>query len=310
MSFDIAEHFKVYLSTENILDFISWEAVVYLAAVFIILWIGKAIHDWITPFSIDDELTSSDNKALAVSFTGFLLAVAIVIVGVLTEPSPFIVETEGLSFQQRLTVVGYGLLETAVWSIVGIGLLLIGRMINDRFILSRFRNVKEIVEDKNVGAGAVEFGTFVGTAFIIKAVIYGPVTHWAADLISTAVFFICAQAAFVLFGLFYQAITRYDIHEEIEQDNAAAGVAFGLNLAAIGIILSSAIERSDSIVIFAVWFVEGALLLLASRVLVDRVILPGENLSGEIKTDKNWGAALIEGTAAVVIAFLLNASFA
>jgi uncharacterized membrane protein YjfL (UPF0719 family) len=311
MIFDIVEHFKTYISFEDILDFISWEAIIYLVAVIILLWIGKKVNDWSTPYSIDEELTKKDNKALAVSFSGYLAAIAIIIVGVLTEVSPFGEPTEeGLTFMQRLRVVGFELLETAIWSLVGIGLLNLSRYLNDKLVLSRFDNIKEIVEDRNVGTGAVQFGTYVGTAFIVKAVIFGEVAHWAADLISTAVFFILAQLAFILFGVVYQAITRYDIHAEIERDNAAAGISFGLNLTAIGIILSGAIEKTDSLVIFLIWFIEGTILLLITRLLIDRIILPGDDLNAEIAKDKNWGAALIEGTAAVIVAFLLNASFA
>ena len=311
MNFDFAEHFRSYIAVDEIFDYVSWEAIIYLIAVFIVLWIGKKLNDWTTPYSIDTQLTTQDNKALAVSFAGYMLAIAVIIVGVLTEETSLFTQVpEDLSFTQRLVIVGYELLDTVVWSIIGIGLLIVSRVINDKLILSRFDNIKEIIEDKNVGTGAVQFGTYIGTAFIIKAVIFGEESHWLSNLISTAVFFVLAQLAFVLFGIFYQKITSYDIHSEIERDNAAAGVAFGLNLAAIGIILSSAIEKTDSLVIFVIWFVEGAILLLISRILVDKIILPGEKLSREIQSDSNWGAALIEGSAAIIIAFLLNASFA
>lgn len=311
MNFNIAEHFKAYITVDEIFDYISWEAIAYVVAVFIILWIGKKLNDWTTPYSIDEQLTGQDNKALAVSFVGYMLAIAIIIVGVLTEETSLFAEAVAeLSFSQRLVVVGYELLETVIWSIVGIGLLIVSRVINDKLILSRFDNIKEIIDDKNVGTGAVQFGTYIGTAYIIKAVIFGEELHWLSDIISTVVFFVLAQLAFILFGIFYQKITSYDIHGEIERDNAAAGVAFGLNLAAIGIILSSAIEKTDSLIIFAIWFVEGAILLLVSRILVDKIILPGENLNSEIQVDRNWGAALIEGGVAIMIAFLLNASFA
>ncbi len=311
MNFDFAEHFKAYIAVDEIFDYISWEPIVYIVAVFVVLWIGKKLNDWTTPYSIDDQLTGQDNKALAVSFAGYMLAIAIIIVGVLTEETSLFTEAVAeLSFSQRLVVVGYELLETVIWSIVGIGLLIVSRVINDKLILSRFDNIKEIIDDKNVGTGAVQFGTYIGTAYIIKAVIFGEELHWLSDIISTVVFFVLAQLAFILFGIFYQKITSYDIHGEIERDNAAAGVAFGLNLAAIGIILSSAIEKTDSLIIFAIWFVEGAILLLVSRILVDKIILPGENLNSEIQADRNWGAALIEGGVAIMIAFLLNASFA
>jgi hypothetical protein len=49
--------------------------------------------------------------------------------------------------------------------------------------------------------------------------------------------------------------------------------------------------------------------LLFSRFLIDRFLLPGSSLDHEIKNDRNWGAALIEGSAVLGLAQLLNASF-
>ena len=42
------------------------------------------------------------------------------------------------------------------------------------------------------------------------------------------------------------------------------------------------------------------------RVVVDHLVLPGDKLDIEIKRDRNWGAALIEGAVAVGIAFVLH----
>ena len=309
MNFDIGAQMKAFVNVGDIMDFLSWEAVIYLIAAFILLWIGKLINDIVTPYKIDEELTGKDNKALAVSFIGYIIAVVIIIVGVLSETTALGAAT-GLTFAQRIRIVGFELIDIAIWSVVGILLLIVSRFLNDKLILSKFDNVKEIIEDRNVGTGAVQFGTYIGTAFIIKAVIFGESSHWLSDVIGTALFFILAQLAFVVFGAVYQKITSYDIHAEIEKDNVAAGVGFGLHLAAMGIILSSAIEKSDSLIILVLWFVEGVVLLLITRVLVDKIILPGHKLNDEIAKDQNWGAALISGGVAILIAFLLNASFA
>ena len=42
------------------------------------------------------------------------------------------------------------------------------------------------------------------------------------------------------------------------------------------------------------------------RKIVDLAVLPGNALDREIKDDKNWGAAIIEGGCAVGIAFIMN----
>ena len=99
------------------------------------------------------------------------------------------------------------------------------------------------------------------------------------------------------------------MHEEIEKDNISAGVAFGLSLVAISILLSGYIISYNSLVGFAVWFVMGLFVLMVSRYIVDKMMLPGHLLDEEISKDQNWGAALVEGTVAVGIALLMVPAF-
>jgi hypothetical protein len=49
--------------------------------------------------------------------------------------------------------------------------------------------------------------------------------------------------------------------------------------------------------------------LLASRYIVDKLMLPGALLDEEISIDQNWGAALLEGSIAVGIALLMVPAF-
>lgn len=156
---------------------------------------------------------------------------------------------------------------------------------------------------------AVECGSYVGSGLIVHAALSGENTSVLNGLISTLIFFAVGQVLFIVFGLMYQKVTRFDVHQEIEQDNAAAGVSAGMNLVAIGVLLSGYIKFSDSLPGLGVWFVIAALLLLTSRYMVDKVMLPGALLDEEIKNDKNWGAAFVEGTAAIALALIVNACF-
>ncbi|MCD6273798.1 MAG: DUF350 domain-containing protein, partial [Deltaproteobacteria bacterium] len=61
---------------------------------------------------------------------------------------------------------------------------------------------------------------------------------------------------------------------------------------------------------FFVWFVNGMVLIIISRFIVDKIILPRHRLDDEIRIDRNWGVALIEGGSAIILALLINASFA
>lgn len=288
------EFFKEYIAYENALDVLNFNSLGYLGVALLCMVLGKFVNDLLTPYKLNKELADSDNKALAVSYIGYLVAQGIIIVGVLLSP--------GGSYVQDM-------IDTAIWCLVGIVLLNVARFINDKVILSKFDNVKEIIEDRNVGTGAVQMGGYLGTAFIIKAIVQGESDGLVADLIGTVIFFIAGQLCFILFGIVYQKVTSYDIHKEIERDNIAAGVSFGMSLAAIGLVLSNSILVSGSLVTLAVWFVNGMALIIISRFLVDKLILPGHKLDDEIAKDQNWGVALIEGGAAIVIALIINASF-
>ncbi len=278
-------------------------SLVYLVTMLGIFVIGKWVYDLLTPYKLNQQLVEVDNRAIAVSFTGYLLGLGIILEGVVTqEPSSL---ATGSVRRDLLLDVG----DTVLWGSIGIVLLQLARWINDKVLLSSFSNTKELVEDQNVGTGAVEFGSFVGSALIIRVLLMGEGGGILAAIVETVGYFLAAQVIFVLFGKVYQLATRYDVHREIEQDNAAAGVSLGLSLIAVSVLISSYLSRYDSLLGLAAWFLIGTLLLLGSRYLVDKFLLPGRLLDEEVSTDRNWGAALIEGGSAIALAALIGASF-
>ena len=99
------------------------------------------------------------------------------------------------------------------------------------------------------------------------------------------------------------------MHDEIEKDNAAVGVSFGLTLIAISILLSGYITRHDSIPGLVVWFIISVFLLVACRIMVDKLILTKASLDDEIARDRNWGVALIEGASVIGLALIIVGSF-
>lgn len=263
------------------------QAVSFLGLFLAILVLAKLANDILTPYSIDLQLTKRDNLALSVSLAGYFIAVVIIFVGALLGPS------KGL-INDLLLIGGY--------SIGGLLLLNFSRFINDKLILHKFSNVKEIIEDQNAGTGAVQFGSYVASGCIIAGAIHGT----GGGPLTALVFFLLAQVLLIVFGLLYNVITPYDIHEEIEKDNVAAGVAFGGGLVALGIVLMRASSGS-----FISWGanlrsfgIDAALifvLLPLMRIFFDRIILPGARLDTEIEKDKNIGAAILE--AGVMVSF-------
>lgn len=271
------------------------ETFIYLLVTLSVLYIGKKVYDWSVPYDLNEQLTVIDNKAAAVSFAGYMFGLGIIMRGVLST------DTDA-HFWKDIS-------DTITWGFIGILLLQASRIINDKVIFYKFLNIKEIIEDKNIGTGAVQCGSFIGSAFIVMAAVSGEDASFIKGSISTLIFFVLGQFAFILFSRLFQAITRFDLHAEIEKDNVSAGVGFGMTMAAMGLLLSNSIVKSDSIIAFAIWFILSAMLLVMLRYLVDKLILPGQLLDEEISKDQNWGAALINGSIAIIIALLVNTAY-
>ena len=297
------EYLNGLLNTDTVMWLLQFEGAVYILTVFIVLYGAKLLYDLFTPFSLKEQLTEKDNKAVAVSFSGYMLGVLIILLGIFH--SGTVVEGE---ITTRLDLVR-DLLATVIWGIIGILLLNVSRIVNDKLLLNKFDNTKELVQDRNIGTGAVLWGSYIGSALIVRAAIYGESTGWLADIISTLIFFVIGQIGLVIFGWLYSKIARYDIHAEIEKDNISAGIAFGMSLTAIAILLSGYLMYYNSIFGFLLWFVIGLIVLLVSRYIVDKLMLPGSLLDEEITNDQNWGAALLEGSIAVGIALLMVPAF-
>ena len=293
-----------WINVEDIRLLLDPTAVIFLVVVIIVLFVGKLINDWCTSYALNEELTKKDNKALAMSFMGYIFAIGIIIWGVLI--SPVAVDKEVLPGNALLPQ----LMATAIWAIIGILLLQLARVINDRLLLYKFRNVKEIIEDQNVGTGVVQGSAYIGSGLVIMAALHGEGSGSpVVEVVSTLVYFAAGQLAFILFGLIYSKVSRYDLHEEIEKDNVAAGVGFGMTMIAVGVLMCGYILQNASLPGLLVWFVISCFLLLVCRYLVDKTILPGTLLDEEISKDRNWGAALVEGISAISLALILIAIF-
>jgi len=291
------------LSDINIIfELLYLDGLAYVITVFIILYAAKLMYDLFTPFSISEQLTTADNKAVAVSFSGYMLGVMLILLGIFKSGTV----VEG-GIESRLDLAR-DLLATVIWGLVGIVLLNVSRIFNDKLLLYKFDNVKELVQDKNIGTAAVLWGSYIGSALIVKAAVYGETQGWLIDITGSVIFFLAGQIAFVVYGWLYQKIHRYDVHDEIEKDNVSAGVAFGLSLTAMGILLSGYLMENLSLVGFVLWFILAVFILLVTRYIVDKLILPGALLDEEVTRDQNWGASLLEGSIAVGLAFLLVAA--
>ncbi|MFT6103105.1 MAG: uncharacterized membrane protein YjfL (UPF0719 family) [Candidatus Endobugula sp.] len=257
----------------------------------IVFFIANYIYSKKIKYDLKHEIVDNDNNAAAISLAGYLMAISIIFIGGTIGPSNGVV-------QDFIAIMSY--------SFLGIALLYIAHLINDKLILSQFSNAKEIVEDHNVGTGAVQAGSYIASALIIAGATHGE----GGGLITTIVFFLLGQTSLILFTRIYNIVTNFDLHDEIENDNFAAGIAFSGTLVALGIILSNAssgnfISWEHNGLIFVINMLSAFILLPIFRVVIDKLIIVNIDLNNEIAIDKNIGAGCIECASTIAFACVL-----
>jgi uncharacterized membrane protein YjfL (UPF0719 family) len=277
--------------------------VAYVVMGVIVLLLAKVALEAVTPFGLQSELTVKDNPAVGIVLVGYYAGVVIIYLGAVIGPEP----EELLSSGEiaRMMAIDFA------YAMAGIAFLNIGRRVVDRFVLHQFSTEKEIIEDRNAGTGSVECGCLIATAMIVAGAIHGGSgPDWWSGPVSSVVFFAVGQLSLVAFGLFYQRITRYDVHAEIERDNVAAGVALGFSMVAMGIIVLRAIavdveSWTETLTWVCIDVGLGFLLLMILRKVTDVLFLSDTTIQHEIATDQNLNAAWIEGVVATGMATII-----
>mgnify|MGYP001803282262 CR=1 FL=1 len=278
------------LKTVILQDFTRVAAFVGLYLVLFLL--AKWMKDFFTPYKINHELTKKDNLAVAVSMCGYYFGTVAIFVGALFGPSQ--------GFVKDLVIVGS-------YSIVGLIFLNLSRIINDKIILRKFSNVKQLTEEHNVAVGAVQFGTYVATGLIAA----GAVTGTGGGLETAVAFFVLGQISLLIFSFIYDFFTPYSIHDELKKKNIAAGVALGGTLIALGIIVLNGVSGDfiswqENLTNLAIVNLMAFIFLPIIRFVMDKLVIPGGDLSNEIIEDKNIGAGLLEANVAISFAIVLN----
>jgi uncharacterized membrane protein YjfL (UPF0719 family) len=257
----------------------------YFALAMLMLVIATLIKRVTVRYRVKEELTDRDNNAVGASVAGYYAATLIVCAGPLF--------TQGVNPSQVWWV---DWLITAGYCLLGIVLLNVSRFVVDYGLLHEFSTTKEIIVDANVGTGVVEMGAYIASGLVIASSLQGQ----GGGPHTTLVFYALGQVSLLLYGRLYRKMCRYNLHDEIEKDNVAAGAALGFNLVAMGIVLLKASSGnfqnwSQSLSQFAVITAFGTILLVVIRLLIEYVLFPGVNLHREIAEDRNLNAAWLEG---------------
>ena len=275
----------------------------FVVVALVFLYLAKGLFDLVTPYHLNVQLSEKNNPAVGLVLFGYLIGVIAVISGTFSGDEP-LAPTLGNFIHDLGPVALYGAL--------GMVLLLISGVINDKLILYQFTNTDEIVEKRNVSVAAIVCATYIGSGLIIAGSI-----HASLDIVTALIAFGLGQVGLVMFALIYEWATSYDNQKELgENQNTAVGISFGGNLLAYSLILMQGVSMDlgeisgwgDRLLYFGYYVVAGAILLPLLRILNDRVFLPGVRLDDEIVTGRNVNAGLLEAGLALGMGVILVVS--
>ncbi|MGB0870034.1 MAG: DUF350 domain-containing protein [Flavobacteriales bacterium] len=270
------------------LNDVEWlYSLAYIFTGTLLFFIGRFLYK-MTHRDIDVpyELVENDNFAFSISYVGYFIAVVIII------GASIVGESQGLE-TDLINILVYGLL--------GILFLHISSWLSNALMFKHFHLKKEVVTDRNEGAGVIFASIYIVNALILYGSIIGEGQSLLHGISTFVIYWALANVLLVLSTFVYSKTLDYDIHLEIEKDNVAAGISFSGALLAIGIIIMNAISHefvdwSTTIIDIFVQGILGIVLLPLVRIIADKILLPGQKLTDEIAHQEkpNCGAALME----------------
>jgi uncharacterized membrane protein YjfL (UPF0719 family) len=186
------------------------------------------------------------------------------------------------------------------------GFLFLARKLNEVIILPGICNDDECTNG-NVAVGIIEAGSYIATGLVAQASSSGQ----GGGFLSLLIFFVLGQVFLLTIAQISKATTSFSLVEEIKQRNVAASIMLAGKLVSIGIILRSAIAGnfvswSADISSFITSAVIGMIILCTVIWPIEKFLLPGANLTKEIKDDKNTAVASVVVSVKVVVALIIG----
>ncbi len=288
---------------ENYIDYHSLlHSAGYLLMAFVLFFVGKLLYGLFNnKVQVSIELVEKDNLAFSTSYAGYFTGIIIILLGAISG--------ESYGFVEDAKLIG-------IYGCIGMVLLHISISITNKFILTKFSMKKEILQDRNVGTGVIEAAVYVGNAFLLYGALVGEATSLREGLMTFVIYWAMGNLMLIISAKIFSTWMRYDIHEEIEKDNVAAGLAFAGAIVAVSLVIMNALKDpfvnwSTSIIDICLFTFIGILLLPIMRFIADKVLLPGQKLTDEIvnQAKPNVGAGLIEAFAYIGAAILIVWTF-
>lgn len=138
----------------------------------------------------------------------------------------------------------YDILNVAIYSVLGIVLMLVGNFLIDLIVPCHFPTE---IKKGNTAVGWLSAGSFVGIGMILRTVIMSPAAAATETLLSgitgSIIYFVVGIAFFMLGYVTVQLFNKkYNLNDEIGKGNTAAGImVFGI-FVGLSLVISGAIS--------------------------------------------------------------------
>ncbi|MCG7549965.1 DUF350 domain-containing protein [Pseudoalteromonas sp. Of7M-16] len=269
---------------------LTLQSLSFVGLLLVMMFLAKWLYNFTTPYDTFHEILIKKNSALATSVAGYIVAVAIIFCAVLIGPSAGLIN-------DLLAVSGY--------CFVGMVMLLISRIINDKLILHAFCNKKQLIEKQNVSTGAVQAASYIASALLIGASLHGE-----GGWMSAIVFYVLGQITLVVFARIYDLLTDYNLMTQLESGNNAVAATFSATLIALGMVLLHALVGEfeswhASITLFVQDAVIGFVVLPLARLFIDKVLFSSVCIDKAVGEEHNMSVALVEGAVALSVASVI-----
>lgn len=261
-------------------------SLIYLALSFALFIVGKLVFKLFhKEVEVAKELVEHDNLAFAVAHVGYYVGILLAVGSAIVGPSHGLVQD---------------MIDISIYGLLAILLLNIALIINDKIILRKFSIREEISGKQNLAVGVAEGAIAVSTGLILL----GSVSGEGGSVVTAIVFWALGQVLLILTALLYNAITKFDLYEQLGKANVAVAVGFAGALIAIANLirygLSGGFETwQENLTNVGLEVGVGFVFLPVMRVVTDKLLLPGRNLTDELVNQEkpNLGAAFVEAFA-------------
>lgn len=274
--------------------------------IFVVLLTVRFLYGVAAGVNTTEELAHKDNFAFGASLAGATLGVAIMLTGVATGGfAPTYVE--------EVTVL-------VVFSVVGLAMMWLTRLISDRIVLPGF-SVRQEIHEGNVAVAIVDGGNIIATAIMVRAVMVWSGGSLVEALQAVAVGYVVSQIVLAATG--YYRVTLYRrrnqgqrLQDAVKGGNVAlalrfvgfqAGVALAVSAASQLVIYDPAGQPVVQALIWGAFSVGMAVVVIVLSLIAEKCVLSRINVSAEVDEQRNIGVGLTEVAVYIGIGLLLTA---